>query len=483
MGYSYNPKSLCADEFINDEEILETLAFADAHKDDVQLCYDILEKCKPHLHPASEHGAMITHREASVLLACEDAGVNAAIKQLAHDIKQAYYGNRIVLFAPLYLSNYCVNSCLYCPYHAKNREIPRRKLTQDEIRAEVIALQDMGHKRLAIEAGEDPKHNPIEYILESMDTIYSIKHKNGAIRRVNVNIAATTVEEYRMLKKAEIGTYILFQETYNKEGYKRLHPTGPKSDYNWHTEAMDRAMEGGIDDVGLGVLFGLESYRYEFAGLIMHAEHLEAVHGVGPHTISVPRVKPAMDIDPDVFDNGIPDEMFEKIIALIRITVPYTGMIISTRESQAVRERALRYGISQISGGSRTSVGGYTEQVRPHDTEQFDVSDQRTLDDVVSWLIDQEHVPSFCTACYRAGRTGDRFMSFCKSGQILNYCHPNALVTLAEYLTDYAKPDTSQKGFALIERELLKVEDEKRRRQCAEAISAVVHKGERDLRF
>ncbi len=483
MGYSYNPKSLCADEFINDEEILETLAFADAHKDDVQLCYDILEKCKPHLHPASEHGAMITHREASVLLACDDAGVNAAIKQLAHDIKQAYYGNRIVLFAPLYLSNYCVNSCLYCPYHAKNREIPRRKLTQDEIRAEVIALQDMGHKRLAIEAGEDPKHNPIEYILESMDTIYSIKHKNGAIRRVNVNIAATTVEEYRMLKKAEIGTYILFQETYNKEGYKRLHPTGPKSDYNWHTEAMDRAMEGGIDDVGLGVLFGLESYRYEFAGLIMHAEHLEAVHGVGPHTISVPRVKPAMDIDPDVFDNGIPDEMFEKIIALIRITVPYTGMIISTRENQAVRERALRYGISQISGGSRTSVGGYTEQARPHDTEQFDVSDQRTLDDVVSWLIDQEHVPSFCTACYRAGRTGDRFMSFCKSGQILNYCHPNALVTLAEYLTDYAKPDTSQKGFALIERELLKVEDEKRRRQCAEAISAVVHKGERDLRF
>ncbi|WP_417060214.1 [FeFe] hydrogenase H-cluster radical SAM maturase HydG [Ellagibacter isourolithinifaciens] len=483
MGYSYNPKSLCADEFINDEEILETIAFADAHKDDVQLCYDILEKCKPHLHPASEHGAMITHREASVLLACEDAGVNAAIKQLAHDIKQAYYGNRIVLFAPLYLSNYCVNSCLYCPYHAKNREIPRRKLTQDEIRAEVIALQDMGHKRLAIEAGEDPKHNPIEYILESMDTIYSIKHKNGAIRRVNVNIAATTVEEYRMLKKAEIGTYILFQETYNKEGYKRLHPTGPKSDYNWHTEAMDRAMEGGIDDVGLGVLFGLESYRYEFAGLIMHAEHLEAVHGVGPHTISVPRVKPAMDIDPDVFDNGIPDEMFEKIIALIRITVPYTGMIISTRESQTVRERALRYGISQISGGSRTSVGGYTEQARPHDTEQFDVSDQRTLDDVVSWLIDQEHVPSFCTACYRAGRTGDRFMSFCKSGQILNYCHPNALVTLAEYLTDYAKPDTSQKGFALIERELLKVEDEKRRRQCTEAISAVVHKGERDLRF
>lgn len=483
MGAQYDPRSLCADEFINDEEILETLAYADAHKHDLDLCYSILEKCKPHLHPSADHGAMITHREASVLLACENKGVNDAIKRLAHDVKQAYYGNRIVLFAPLYLSNYCVNGCLYCPYHAKNREIPRRKLTQDEIRAEVIALQDMGHKRLAIEAGEDPKHNPIEYILESMRTLYSVKHKNGSIRRVNVNIAATTVEEYRMLKEAEIGTYILFQETYNKKSYERLHPTGPKSDYNWHTEAMDRAMEGGIDDVGLGVLFGLESYRYEFAGLIMHAEHLEAVHGVGPHTISVPRVKPAMDIDPDSFDNGIPDEMFEKIIALIRLTVPYTGMIISTRESQNVREKALQYGISQISGGSRTSVGGYIEQVRPHDTEQFDVSDQRTLDEVISWLIDQKHVPSFCTACYRAGRTGDRFMSFCKSGQILNYCHPNALITLAEYLIDYASPDTFQKGFALLEQELFKIKDEKRRHACAEAIYAITHEGMRDQRF
>ena len=479
----YNPKSLKAEEFIHDQEILDTIAYAEANKRNVELIDAILDKARPRKSGNGVTCAGLDHREASVLLACDLPDKIEEMYKLANEIKLAFYGNRIVMFAPLYLSNYCVNGCVYCPYHLKNKHIARKKLTQDEVRAEVIALQDMGHKRLAIEAGEDPKHNPIEYILESMDTIYSIKHKNGAIRRVNVNIAATTVEEYRMLKKAEIGTYILFQETYNKEGYKRLHPTGPKSDYNWHTEAMDRAMEGGIDDVGLGVLFGLESYRYEFAGLIMHAEHLEAVHGVGPHTISVPRVKPAMDIDPDVFDNGIPDEMFEKIIALIRITVPYTGMIISTRESQAVRERALRYGISQISGGSRTSVGGYTEQARPHDTEQFDVSDQRTLDDVVSWLIDQEHVPSFCTACYRAGRTGDRFMSFCKSGQILNYCHPNALVTLAEYLTDYAKPDTSQKGFALIERELLKFEDEKRRRQCAEAISAVVHKGERDLRF
>lgn len=453
----YDPKSHKAEDFINHEEILETLAYADAHKNDVELCRQILDKARTNLHPSVEHGAIISHREASVLLACDDPQINEEIKQLARQIKLAYYGNRIVLFAPLYLSNYCVNGCLYCPYHAKNREIPRRKLTQEEIRAEVIALQDMGHKRLAIEAGEDPKHNPIEYILESMNTIYTTKHRNGAIRRVNVNIAATTVEEYRMLKEAEIGTYILFQETYNKEGYEELHPTGPKSNYAYHTEAMDRAMEGGIDDVGLGVLFGLQGYRYEFAGLLMHAEHLEAAFGVGPHTISVPRVKPAMDIDPDVFDNGIPDEMFEKIIALIRVAVPYTGMIISTREGQKVREHALAYGVSQISGGSRTSVGGYVDEARPHDTEQFDVSDQRTLDEVISWLMDNDHIPSFCTACYRAGRTGDRFMEFCKSGQILNYCHPNALMTLAEYLTDYATPATKQKGMAIIQRELEKI--------------------------
>ena len=475
MKIMYDVKSERAEEFISDAEIRETMAYAEAHKDDRPLIVSILEKarlCKG-----------LTHREAAVLLASGQQDLTEEMFALARDIKQRFYGNRIVMFAPLYLSNYCVNGCVYCPYHAKNKTILRRKLTQEEIRREVIALQDMGHKRLALETGEDPRNNPIEYVLESIRTIYGIKHKNGAIRRVNVNIAATTVEEYRMLKKAEIGTYILFQETYNKEGYKRLHPTGPKSDYNWHTEAMDRAMEGGIDDVGLGVLFVLESYRYEFAGLIMHAEHLEAVHGVGPHTISVPRVKPAMDIDPDVFDNGIPDEMFEKIIALIRITVPYTGMIISTRESQAVRERALRYGISQISGGSRTSVGGYTEQARPHDTEQFDVSDQRTLDDVVSWLIDQEHVPSFCTACYRAGRTGDRFMSFCKNGEILNYCHPNALMTLTEYLADYATPETKEKGLAMVKRELLNIPNEKTRRIAEQHVGEILAGTGNDFRF
>ena len=479
----YDVRSPRADDFINHQEILDTLAYAAMHRHDAALARSILEKARANLTPAHDHGTTLTHREASVLLACEDPEVNAEIRQLARDIKQAYYGNRIVLFAPLYLSNHCVNGCLYCPYHAKNRDIPRRKLTQDEIRAEVEALQDMGHKRLAIEAGEDPKNNPIEYILESIETIYSVKHKNGSIRRVNVNIAATTVDEYRMLKDAGIGTYILFQETYNKENYLELHPTGPKHDYNWHTEAMDRAMEAGIDDVGLGVLFGLDGYAYEFAGLIMHAEHLEAAFGVGPHTISVPRVKPADGIDPDDFDNSLSDEMFEKIIALIRITVPYTGMIISTRESQEVREAALRYGISQISGGSRTSVGGYAEKERPHDTEQFDVSDQRTLEEVVGWLMDNGHIPSFCTACYRAGRTGDRFMEFCKSGQISNYCHPNALMTLAEYLADYASGPTREKGLRLIERELGNISSDAIRTACKENVGHILSGTGRDFRF
>lgn len=479
----YNPASLHAEEFINDTEILETLEYANKNKNNLTLINQILEKARPVRKGAQTICKGLTHREAAVLLLCEIPEKNEEIYRLAEEIKLAYYGNRIVLFAPLYLSNYCVNGCLYCPYHLKNRHITRKKLTQEEIRREVIALQDMGHKRLAIEAGEDPLNNPIDYILESIDTIYRIKHKNGSIRRVNVNIAATTVENYTKLKDAGIGTYILFQETYHKKSYLELHPTGPKHDYDYHTEAMDRAMDGGIDDVGLGVLFGLELYKYEFVGLLMHAEHLEAVHGVGPHTISVPRVKRADDIDPEVFDNGISDETFGKIIACIRIAVPYTGMIISTRESQDVREKALRFGISQISGGSRTSVGGYTEEERPHDSEQFDVSDQRTLDEVVNWLMQLGAVPSFCTACYREGRTGDRFMSLCKSGQILNCCHPNALMTLAEYLVDYAAEETRQNGFRLIERELSKIPREKVRMIAAQNIADIQNSNRRDFRF
>ncbi|OUN21510.1 [FeFe] hydrogenase H-cluster radical SAM maturase HydG [Flavonifractor sp. An82] len=471
----YDPKSRKAEEFIDHQEILDTLAYADAHKNDGAVIDAILEKAR------LRKG--LTHREASVLLACELEDKNQELYDLAKQIKKDFYGDRIVMFAPLYLSNYCVNGCLYCPYHAKNKHIPRKKLTQEEIRAEVIALQDMGHKRLALEAGEDPVNNPLEYILESIKTIYSIKHKNGAIRRVNVNIAATTVEDYRKLKEAGIGTYILFQETYHKESYEKLHPTGPKSNYAYHTEAHDRAMEGGIDDVGLGVLFGLELYRYEFAGLLMHAEHLEAVFGVGPHTISVPRVCPADDIDPNAFDNGISDDIFAKIVACIRVAVPYTGMIISTRESQKVRERVLGLGISQISGGSRTSVGGYVEKEPEEESSaQFDVSDSRTLDEVVRWLMELGYVPSFCTACYREGRTGDRFMSLCKAGQIQNCCLPNALMTLKEYLEDYAAPETKVVGDQVIAQQQAYITNPKVKEIVADRLVKIAQ-GERDFRF
>ena len=470
----YNKRSMKAEEFICHDEVEATLAYADENKGNIPLIRELLEK-------ATQRKGL-DHREASVLLACEDEGLINEMYALAERIKKDFYGNRIVMFAPLYLSNYCVNGCVYCPYHLKNKHIARKKLTQQEVKNEVIALQDMGHKRLAIEAGEDPVNNPIEYILECIDTIYSIKHKNGAIRRVNVNIAATTVENYKKLHDAGIGTYILFQETYHKESYERLHPTGPKHNYAYHTEAMDRAMAGGIDDVGLGVLFGLELYRYEFAALLMHAEHLEAVHGIGPHTISVPRIKHADDIDPSAFDNGISDDIFAKLCALIRISVPYTGMIISTRENQAVREMALKLGVSQISGASRTSVGGYNEAVRPTDTEQFDVSDQRTLDEVVRWLMDIGFIPSFCTACYREGRTGDRFMTLLKSGQIQNCCHPNALITLKEFLEDYASEETREIGNKLIKNELKNIPNEKARRIAEEYIGKI-EAGNRDFRF
>ena len=469
----YDPKSKKAEEFIDDGEIKETLRYAAENKNNIPLIESILEK-------AARLGGL-SHREAAVLLECGDPASIEKIYALAREVKRRNYGNRIVMFAPLYLSNYCVNECRYCPYHHHNTHIARRQLSQEDIVREVVALQDMGHKRLALETGEDPVNCPIEYVLESIKTIYGIKHKNGAIRRVNVNIAATTVDNYRKLKEAGIGTYILFQETYNKESYEYLHPAGPKSNYAYHTEAMDRAMEGGIDDVGCGVLFGLNLYKYDFVGLLMHAEHLEAVFGVGPHTISVPRVRTADDIDPDEFDNGISDEIFQKIVAVLRIAVPYTGMIISTRETQQTREKVLELGISQLSGGSRTSVGGYAED-EMENSSQFDVSDNRTLDEVVGWLLDLGHIPSFCTACYREGRTGDRFMHLVKSQQIGNCCDPNALMTLKEYLEDYASPETRAKGEAMIAQMLPCIPNEKVRRLTAEHLAEIAA-GKRDFRF
>jgi len=471
----YDVKSSKAEEFISDQEIKETLAYAAENKNNLQLIDQIITKAKL--------GQGLTHREAILLLDCEVEEKNQEIFQLAAKIKKDYYGNRIVMFAPLYLSNYCVNGCIYCPYHLQNKTIARKKLTQSDVEKETVALMDMGHKRLALELGEDPVHNPIEYLLDCIKTIYSIKHKNGEIRRVNVNIAATTVENYRKLHEAEIGTYILFQETYNKEAYQKLHPTGPKHNFAWHTEAHDRAMQGGIEDVGLGVLFGLDGYRYEFTGLLMHAEHLEASYGVGPHTISVPRLKNADDIDASTFSDGISDEIFAKITACIRLAVPYTGIIISTRESQKVREKLLKLGVSQISGGSRTSVGGYAEP-EPEDqkSEQFDVSDRRTLDQVVNWLMRLDYIPSFCTACYKEGRTGDRFMSLLKKGQIQNCCHANALMTLKEYTEDYASPDTKTIGVKLIEGEVPTIPNLKVREIVQENLASIEN-GKRYFRF
>ncbi len=470
----YNPKSSRAEEFIDNEEVLSSLEEASRESKNRGRVLQILEKA------ALMKG--LTHREAAILMDCDDPELEQKIYELAARIKQRFYGNRIVLFAPLYLSNYCINGCVYCPYHAKNRTIPRKKLTQEEIESEVRALIRMGHKRLAVEAGEDPRNNPLEYILESIKTIYSVKEGGNSIRRVNVNIAATDVESYRKLKAAGIGTYILFQETYNKEQYEKLHPTGPKSNYAWHTEAMDRAQEGGCDDVGIGVLFGLNGYRYELTAMLMHAEHLEARFGVGPHTISVPRICPADDISTEDFPDALPDPIFHKLVAVLRVAVPYTGMIVSTRESARMRAKLLDCGISQISGGSRTSVGGYTSAERHDETAQFDVCDQRSLDEVVKWLLETDHIPSFCTACYREGRTGDRFMSLCKSGKISLCCTPNALMTLKEYLMDYASPETRARGEELIAKSINDIPEGKIRDIAVRHLKEI-EEGQRDFRF
>ncbi len=471
----YDIKSNRAEEFIAHQEILDTLQCAkDSAKNLVEI-ERIIQK--------GALGKGLTHREAAALLECEDREVVERIFALSEQIKRRFYGNRIVMFAPLYLSNYCVNGCVYCPYHLKNKTIPRRRLTQDEIREEVIALQDMGHKRLAIEAGEHPHYAPIDYILESIKTIYSIKHCNGAIRRVNVNIAATSVENYRKLRDAEIGTYILFQETYNRKNYEALHPTGPKSDYSYHTEAMDRALQAGIDDVGLGVLFGLNTYRYDFVGLLMHNEHLEARYGVGAHTISMPRICPADGVATEDFKDAVSDDIFCRLVAVARIALPYTGMIISTRESQRTRERVLRLGISQISGGSRTTVGGYAsvdDDVAL--SAQFDVSDNRSLDEVVGWLVDLGHIPSFCTACYREGRKGERFFQLVKGDKIAACCTPNAIVTFKEYLEDYASPQTRAKGLRLIAEGLQGIDSE-RVKELTERNLLQIERGRRDFRF
>lgn len=464
-------KKVWVADFINDDIILSLL---EAGKD----------KSSTEVVEIIEKGRMakgLSLEEVAVLLQNTSPDIEDRLFSAAREVKNSIYGTRIVMFAPLYVSDYCVNSCLYCGYKCTNK-MNRRKLTDDEIRREVEIIEDMGHKRIALEAGEDDRNCPIDYILHAMDVIYNTKHKNGSIRRINVNIAATEVENYKKLKEAGIGTYVLFQETYHRETYAKVHPAGPKKDYDYHTTAMDRAMEGGIDDVGLGVLFGLYDYKYEVMGLMLHAQHLEDKYGVGPHTISVPRLRPAKDVSLDKYPYLVADDDFKRIVAILRLAVPYTGIILSTREEARFRDEVIRLGVSQISAGSCTGVGGYEERIEGCSNPQFELADERTPIEIIKSLCSQGYIPSYCTACYRAGRTGDRFMEFAKTGKIHNLCYPNAMMTFKEYIEDYADEELKVLGNKVIQDNLRNIPDETMRKKTVERL-ARIEKGERDLFF
>lgn len=421
----------------------------------------------------------LTHKDIATLLQIQDEDQLKDMYKTAGEIKKSIYGNRIVVFAPLYISDFCVNNCTYCGYRRDNK-FARRKLTREEIQEEVKLLEKMGHKRLALEVGEDPVNCGIDYVVEALDSIYSTQNDNGAIRRVNVNIAATTVDDYRRLKEAKIGTYILFQETYHKPTYDRVHPKSLKGNYKYHLTAFDRAMEAGIDDVGGGVLFGLADPKFEVLALMLHNDHLEEKFGVGFHTISVPRLKKAEGMNLQDYPNLVDDEMFKRIVAIIRLAVPFTGIILSTRESAEMRREVIEYGVSQISAGSSTGVGGYKEKEQGSYSGQFDTADHRSPLEILKELIDDKHLPSYCTACYRSGRTGDRFMRLAKSGQIHNVCGPNAMMTLMEYIMDYGDDELYNKGDAFINEEIKKIERDDIRQLVASNIERI-KKGERDL--
>ncbi|MBQ8435443.1 MAG: [Oscillospiraceae bacterium] len=482
----FDSKSKKSEEFIDHDEILKVLAFGEENKDNTEKVDEILKK--------AETLVGLDRYEVSVLLhACENtenAQLREKIFAMARKIKEEIYGKRIVMFAPLYVSNYCINGCKYCGYHCGSG-IKRKKLTQEEVAEECRAIEAMGHKRIAMEAGEDPKNCDIDYILECMKTCYETKNGNGEIRRINVNIAATTVEDYKKLKEAGIGTYVLFQETYHKPTYEKLHPSGPKSDYDYHTTAHDRAMLGGIDDVGIGVLYGLYEYKYEVIGTMLHVKHLEDTFGVGPHTISIPRVRWAEGVDLNLFPNIVSDEQFKTIIAVLRLAVPYTGMIISTREEQNFRDEIISLGISQTSGGSCTGVGGYAQRLEngecdsccdDQSTAQFQVADMRSEAEVSKALLKNGYIPSFCTACYREGRTGDRFMQLAKTGNISNCCLPNAMLTLAEYAIDYGDEEFNQLTFEVIKQERENIENEAAKSKFDEYLE-LIKAGQRDFRF
>lgn len=462
-------------DFIKDDEINSLIAKGKELVSDKELVREIIEKSK------SAEG--LTPEETAVLLNLEDKELIEEMFKSARQVKEKLYGKRLVVFAPLYVSNYCVNNCTYCGYKHCNDELKRKKLNKDQLIEEVKVLESLGHKRIALEAGEDPVNAPLDYILDCIKSIYSIKFDNGSIRRINVNIAATTVENYKRLKDAEIGTYILFQETYHKPTYERLHVSGPKHNYNYHTTAMHRAREAGIDDIGMGVLYGLYDYKYETLAMLMHAMDLEETTGVGPHTLSVPRIRPAENVSLENYPYLVDDEDFKKIVAILRLAVPYAGLILSTREEPGLRDEIIALGVSQVSTGSCTGVGGYSESyIDPEEKPQFEVGDHRSPVEMIESLMEAGYIPSYCTACYREGRTGERFMDIVKSGELYKICEANALITLKEFIDDYGTDRTREIGDKLIKKSIDEIDNESFRKSVEEKINKISN-GTRDLRF
>lgn len=462
-------------DFIKDDEINSLIAKGKELVSDKELVREIIEKSK------SAEG--LTPEETAVLLNLEDKELIEEMFKAAKQVKEKLYGKRLVVFAPLYVSNYCVNNCTYCGYKHCNDELKRKKLNKEQLIEEVKVLESLGHKRIALEAGEDPVNAPLDYILDCIKSIYSIKFDNGSIRRINVNIAATSVEDYKRLKDAEIGTYILFQETYHKPTYERLHVSGPKHNYNYHTTAMHRAREAGIDDIGMGVLYGLYDYKYETLAMLMHAMDLEETTGVGPHTLSVPRLRPAENVSLENYPYLVDDEDFKKIVAILRLAVPYAGLILSTREEPGLRDEIIALGVSQVSTGSCTGVGGYSEAYSdPEEKPQFEVGDHRSPVEMIESLMEAGYIPSYCTACYREGRTGERFMDIVKSGELYKICEANALITLKEFIDDYGTDRTREIGDKLIKKSIDEIDNESFRKSVEEKINKISN-GTRDLRF
>lgn len=425
----------------------------------------------------------LTVEETAQLIAIKSDDLLEELFQTARELKKSVYGNRIVLFAPLYIGNQCTNNCLYCGFRSSLKDAIRKTLNQSELIAEVESLENEGHKRLILVFGEHPIYSP-EFIANSVKTCYSIKRGKGEIRRVNINAAPLDVEGFKIVKSSGIGTYQVFQETYHKETYAKFHPgPGTKSDFMWRLNSMERAFEGGIDDMGIGALFGLYDWRFEVLGLVSHAHRLQEICGVGPHTISFPRVKPALGMNIEL-PYEVSDNDFKKLVAILRLSVPYTGLIMTARESAELRDAVIEFGVSQIDAGTRLEIGGYQgKDVEQHlEKEQFVIADSRELDSVIQWLLSKDFIPSFCTSCYRVGRTGEHFMEYAIPGFIGNFCTPNAMLTLAEYLEDYSSDETKKEGYLLIERELDKINNEKRRDELKEKI-LLIKNGKRDLLY